>query len=117
MATYSKLKLSGSTDGKQIKVVATATAGTTLHTAVSGTTDYDEIWIWATNSSASDLKLTVEFGGTTAPDDLIEMTIPAESGPIPVIPGLVLHNGSVVRGFAASANLILVSGFVNRITA
>lgn len=115
MATYSKLKLSGSTDGKQIKVAATATAGTTLHTAHA--TDLDEIWIWATNSSTSDLKLTIEFGGTTSPDDLIEMTIPAEAGPIPVIPGLILTNSLVVRGFAASANLVLVSGFVNRITA
>ncbi len=40
MATFSKTKLSGSTDGKQIKVVATSTPGTTIHTGVSGTTDY-----------------------------------------------------------------------------
>ena len=33
MATFTKLKLSGSTDGKAIKVAATATAGTTIHTA------------------------------------------------------------------------------------
>jgi hypothetical protein len=34
MATFSKRILSGSTDGKAIKVVQTATAGTTIHTAV-----------------------------------------------------------------------------------
>ncbi len=38
MATYSKVLLSGSTNGKQIKVAATATPGTTIHTAVTGTT-------------------------------------------------------------------------------
>lgn len=115
MATYSKQKLSASTDGRQVKVVATATAGTTIHTAHA--TDWDEIWIWATNSSTSDLKLTIEFGGTTAPDDLIEKTIPAESGPVLVIPGLVLTNSLVVKAFAASANLILLGGYVNRVTA
>ena len=36
MATYSKELLSGSTNGKGILVVETATAGTLLHTAVSG---------------------------------------------------------------------------------
>ena len=43
MATYSKQLLSGGTNGKNIKVAATATAGTTIHTAVAGTTDIDEI--------------------------------------------------------------------------
>ena len=39
MATYSKQLLSGGTNGKNIKVAATATAGTTIHTAIAGTTD------------------------------------------------------------------------------
>lgn len=117
MATYSKIKLSGSTDGRQIKVVQTATAGTTIHTAVSGTTDYDEIWLYAVNSDTVQRKLTIEFGGTTAPDDLIEVGIPAESGYVLVVPGLVLHNGSVVKAFAETANVVLIGGYVNRITA
>ena len=49
MATFTKLKLSGSTDGKQIKVSQTATAGTTIHTAHA--TSLDEVWLWAVNSS------------------------------------------------------------------
>lgn len=43
----SKTKLSGATNGKQIKVVATATPGTTIHTAVAGTATWDEVWICA----------------------------------------------------------------------
>jgi len=78
MATYSKELLSGSTQGKQIKVVQTATAGTLIHTAVSGTTDLDEIWLYAVNSSASAVKLTIEWGEATAPDGNIEVTVPAE---------------------------------------
>lgn len=116
MPTATKEKLSGSTDGKQIKVGATATPGTLIHTATSSTTTtWDEIWIWCTNSSTSAIKLTIQWGGTTSPDDEIEITIPPESGPIPVIPGLILQNSLVVRAFAGSANLLVISGFVNRV--
>lgn len=114
MATYSKVQLSGGTTGKNIKVAATATAGTTIHTAHASAVD--EIWLWAVNSDSSDRKLTIEFGGTTAPDDLIEMTIPAEDGPYLIVPGWTLTNSLVVRAFAASANVVILNGYVNRIT-
>lgn len=115
MPTYSKLKLSGSTDGRMVKVAATATPGTTIHTAHA--TDLDEIWLYAVNSDATARKLTIEFGGTTSPDDTIELTIQPEAGLVVVVPGLILTNSTVVRAFAASANLVLIGGFVNRITA
>ena len=114
MATYSKIQLSGGTTGKNVKVAATSTPGTTIHTAHATATD--EIWLWAVNSDTSDRKLTIEFGGTTAPDDLIEMTIPAEDGPYLIVPGWTLTNSLVVKAFAATANVILVNGYVNRIT-
>jgi len=112
--TFTKMKLSGSTDGKQIKVVQTATAGDTIHTADA--TALDEIWIYAVNSSATAVKLTIEWGQATAPDGNVEVTIPAESGYMLVIPGLVLTNSLVVKAFAGTANVILLNGFVNRIT-
>lgn len=114
MPNYTKRKLSGSTDGRQIKVTST-TAAVTVHTSVSGTVDFDEVWLYATNSSTSNVKLTVQFGGTTSPDDEIETTITAESGLVLVVPGLVLQNGAVVSAFAATANVINLSGYVNRI--
>lgn len=117
MATYSKELLSGSTQGKQIKVVQTATAGTTIHTAVSGTSDLDEIWLYAVNSSSSAVKLTIEWGEATAPDGNIEVTVPAEDGYMLVAPGLLLQNSLVVKAFAGTANVILINGYVNRITA
>jgi len=115
MATYSKVLLSGSTNGKGVKVVATATAGTTIHTAVAGTSSMDEIWIYAVNSSAAVVKLTLEWGEATAPDGNIELTIPSESGLVLVAPGLLLQNSLVVKAFAATANVILIHGYVNRI--
>jgi hypothetical protein len=52
-----------------------------------------------------------------SPDDLIEMTIPAEDGLYLVVMGLTLTNSLVVTAFAAAANVIMVNGYVNRITA
>ena len=115
-STYTKLKLSSSTDGKQIKVGATGTPGTLLHTAVTGSTDYDEVWIYATNNHTASLNLTIEWGGTTSPDDLIQLAVPAKTGLYLIIPGLVLQNGNAIRAFAGSANLICISGWVNKIT-
>ncbi len=117
MATYSKQLLSGGTNGKNIKVAATATAGTTVHTAVSGTSDMDEIWLYACNTDSTDRKLTIEYGGATSPDELTEITITAEAGWVLVCPGLLLQNGLVVKAFAAAANVVNVNGYVNRITA
>jgi hypothetical protein len=80
MATFSKEILSGSTDGRMIKVAATATAGTTIHTGSATATTLDEVWLYAVNSDTTDRKLTIEWGGVSSPDDLIEFTVPAESG-------------------------------------
>lgn len=115
MATFSKLALSGSTNGKPIAVAATSTPGTTIHTAQSGTSGLDEIWLYAVNSSTTSVKLTIEFGGTTTAEN-IELTITGESGLVLVIPGLVLNNSQVVRAFAGTGSVINISGYVNRIS-
>jgi len=116
MATYSKIPLSGSTNGRMIAVAATSTPGTLIHTATSSTTYEDEIWIYAVNSSTSAVKLTVEWGGTTANTDHIELTITGESGLVLVSPGLVLQNSLVVRAFAGTTNVINIAGYVNRVS-
>ena len=118
-AVFTKVKLSGSTVGRQIKVVATSTPGTTVHATGTSTTTVDELWLYAVNSDTTDRKLTIEFGGVTSPDDLIEVTIPAESGLVCVVPGLILlgtGSATTVAAFCASANVVMVSGYVNRIT-
>ena len=120
MATFSKITLSGSTDGRAIKVAQTATAGTTIHTGSATATTYDEVWLYAMNTDTTDRKLTIEWGGVSAPDDLIEFTVKAESGLYLVVPGLVLKGNAtplVVRAFAATADVVTILGYVNRITA
>jgi hypothetical protein len=118
MATVVKRKLSGSTDGKPIKVVQTATAGDTIHTAVAGTTagTFDEIWLYAYNGHTTTVTLTIEFGGATVPDQNIILTLATKSGLIPIVPGLILQNGMVVKAFASVANVVTISGFINSMT-
>lgn len=119
MATFTKQILSNSTDGKAIKVAATATAGTLIHTGSTTTTTLDEVWIYAVNTSTSSVKLTIEWGEATAPDGNIEVTVLPEAGLVTVIPGLLIKGNATaltVRAFAGTANVICIHGYVNRIT-
>jgi hypothetical protein len=112
-----KRKLTGSTDGLGIKLTQTATAGDLIHTAVAGTTTgtYDEVWLWAQNNHTADVVLTLEFGSHTTDYNII-VTIPYKAGLIPVVPGFVLQNGLDINAFAATANVVILYGFVNAIT-
>ena len=116
MATYSKVPLSESTNGKGVLVAATSSPGTTMHTATSGTTNFDEVWMYAMNSASASVDLTIEYGGTTA-GDIIEITIPSESGLVLVVPGLYLNNSLEVAAFATTTNVISIHGYINRVTA
>lgn len=116
MASYSRQLLSGSANGRTIPIAATATPGTLLHTALSGTTGFDEVYAWVSNTTGSAIPLTIEWGGNADPGDLIvkQLSIPPNSPPIPILTGQVLQNGLAVRAFAASAGLN-VTGYCNRI--
>lgn len=104
--------------GRPVKIAATSTPGTTIHDTGTSSTIQDEIWAWAFNTDTTDRKLTVEFGGTTSPDDTIEMTIPAESGLVPILVGNRLSGtggaARSVKAFAATANVIGVIANINR---
>lgn len=117
MATYSRQLLSASTNGKPIAVAATTSPGTTIHTAVSGTTSYDEVYFWVSNVTSSAATLTVQWGGTTdtADDMVYNYSIPANSPPIPIATGQVLQNGLLVKAWSGTANALNITGYVNRI--
>jgi hypothetical protein len=117
MATYSRLLLSGSTNGREVPVAATATPGTPIHTAVSGTTSFDEVYLWASNVTGAAATLTIEWGGVTDPGDHAckALSIPANSPPIPIMTGQVLNNALLIKAFSGTASAINISGYVNRI--
>ena len=120
MATYTKEILSGSTDGRSIMITATSTPGTIVHTGPTATTTIDEIWLYAVSSSTSDMAVTLEWGGVTAPIDHIEYTVTAESGLHLLAPGIPLKGNStplIVRAFTGGASHVNLYGYVNRIAA
>lgn len=119
MATFTKVLLSGSTQGKGIKVAATASTGTTIHATGTSSSTIDEVWLYAYNSSTGPVTLTVQYGGTTSPDNDIKIDVPATSGLTLVVPGLILTGtgaaANTVYAYAGTANVITISGYVNRI--
>jgi hypothetical protein len=70
------------------------------------------------NQSGADVKLTVEWGGTTTAD-LIEQTITTEAGLTLIAPGIILKGNAsqalIVKAFAPAG--INIFGYVNQITA
>jgi hypothetical protein len=114
MATYGRALLSGSTNGRLIQIAATATLGTTIHTAVSGTSNLDVITLFATNTSASVVALTLEIGGTGAANNMV-VSIPGQSGDFPILSNQMLQNGLVLTAFAGTTNVINIGGYVNTI--
>lgn len=114
-----KIPLSGSIHGRGIKVVATAIGSTptTIHTANAVSTDGlgDDVTLYCFNSDTVSRTLTLGFGGTTAPDDLIKAVIPAGEYDL-VVPGLLLRNALVIAAAADAANVLIVTGYVLRST-
>jgi len=117
MATYTRVLLSGSTSGKPIVVVATATLGTTIHTAVSGAASFDEVYAWVSNVTTAAATLTIEWGGATDPGNHMTkaVSIPPNSPPIPIVTGQVLNGGLVFTAFSGTASALNITGYCNRI--
>lgn len=113
MATYTPIVGSVNTTGRMVAVAATASTGTTLHTAHA--TALDEVTIFATNIDTTARKLTIELGGTSN-SDLVEYTVQPESGEVLIVDAARLTGSVVVTAFAASANVINCRVVVNRIT-
>ena len=112
MATFSKRNLSASSYGNNINVNTTSHSTLTIHTTGTGG-HMDEIWLYATNHSGSDVKLTTEFGGAGSTEHWSEVTIGTEAGWVLVIPGFILDSGGgscSVFAFADTANQVSLQG-------
>jgi hypothetical protein len=120
MATYTKTLLSASSQGQPITVVQTASTGTTIHATGTSSTTIDEIWLYANNTSTSPVLLTVQFGGTGSVQNAKPITLSPQSGDVLIVAGLPLTgdgtNATTTRAFAATASVVTISGYVNRIS-
>lgn len=122
MATYSKQFLSGSTNGLPLSLYSTSSQQPdTIHTTQSSSSVKDEIWVYANNMNSAGATISLFFDN--APAQEIVLTIPAESGLILVIPGLLVSgNGQAGNSLVAylldqaDYGLVNISGYVNRIS-
>lgn len=119
MATYAKYILSGSSGGGPVSILATGLVGTTVHTAPTGTTGMDEVWVWLNNSATTDRYIVTTIGtGSTASDQkpISSFIVPALDGGYQVVPGIPINNGNIVRCYAtATDGAVAAYGYVNRI--
>ncbi len=116
--------LTGSTQGKPVKIVATSTPGTLVHTTDINSTNISRLYLWAINTqaaaTATTVLVTVEFGDATAPDHNIIVPIPGQAGAVQIADGFPLTGsgaaGATVRVFAATTAVINIVGYCLDVT-
>lgn len=113
---FSKRVLSQSTNGRALSVTGTSATGSLIHTSVTGANAWDEVYLWAVNTATVDKQVTIEWAGSTGQaGQPVALNVPSRSGPNLVIPGWPLGGGRRIRAFAATASVVTIHGFVNRI--
>ena len=117
---FTAMTLSAATNGAPIKVLATATAGTTIHTATTSDMPEgcDEVWLWAGSTSGSAINGTLQISsGHVTDGQSINFRVPAAyNGPIAILAGHRVCDGVVISATASVAERIVIWGNVNRIS-
>ena len=116
---FTAMTLSAATNGLPIKILATATAGTTIHTATSadGPEGCDEVWLWAGSTTSVAVNATLHFSNDGAGDRTINFRVPAAyHGPIPILAGHRVLDGVVISATCSVAERVNVWGNVNRVS-
>jgi hypothetical protein len=114
MATIKREILSGSSNGLPEDL---GTSQTEIHTIETTTADYEEVWVWLSNITTSQVVVTLQIGHDSNTDRRVMVKVPAESTVL-AIPGWTFkgHAGpSVIKGATGSANQVNFSGYVNHI--
>jgi hypothetical protein len=110
MATLTKIQLSASPDGDGLNVTTASPidgSDTTIHTAVSGTSHFDEVTLYAYNDHTSAVVLHLKWGDST---DTIKLSVPAQSGLVPIVVGLLISDGNTITASAATVDVITIYG-------
>jgi hypothetical protein len=141
MATFTKQFLSSSVNGSfyglPIEIETSASYpgapayGTQIHTPPAGSTEIDEIWLYATNVGTAAKTLVVQFGNSGSAYEIVQ-ELPSRSGLTLMVPGFVmgktgslsspyLPDGAQIAAYAGGASDsatsdILITGYVNRIS-
>src|SRR5688572_26494551 len=93
-----KRVFSGSSGGRSITI---ATGLTTLHTSVSGASDYDEVFFYVYDSASVARRVSAYVGATLAKDK-VSQSIPPQDGLYLVGPGAPLGLGKVFKALCTA---------------
>jgi len=111
---YTREPISGSTHGRGIKLTGTATGSSVaIHTGQASAVLSDVVTLYAMNSDTVVRRVSLEWGGTTSPDDIIVMDLPPKSGLVPLVVDLLIRNSLPCKAWADAANVVMIFGFVN----
>lgn len=119
--SVSRIPLSASTQGEGIKIAATSTPGTLVHTTGTSDTVQDEIRLYAFCRHTTAVAVTVEWGGAGTDLSFVQ-TVQINAGLIRLTPPedlVLLGSGSValtVKVFAGTTNVVYIYGSVFRCT-
>lgn len=119
---WSKIVLSCSVDGRLIDITGIlASTANTVHTAITGVGDFDEIFAYVINTATADREITFKWGVTVAGVTDVgrrqfSIRVTQLDGPVLVIPGWPLRAGNIVEAFATIAGQVLVGGYAHRVT-
>ena len=103
--------LSSSTAGRGIAVAATASPGTALHNP--GTSNTDQIELDAVSLHSADVTLTIEWGGTSAADQIKVTLHPGEG--MRLVQSVLLTGNLAIAAFASVASVVNIHGRALRI--
>jgi hypothetical protein len=122
---FSIIPFSASTDFRGIKVTATASAGDTVHVAQASASLPDFVTIDIENTDTVARPYTLQWGGTTSPDDKITgVVLPGDC--LRVLTQKPIRNALTVKCFSGTmtwvdgvsytgaANVLVVHGHVQR---
>lgn len=123
---FSKIVLSGSTNGRGIFVTGTLPSTASLiHTAITGTADYDEVYIYIVNNATTNRECVLRWAVTTAnvtdvPQRNINYLVTQQSGPVLAVPGWPLMDANRIEAYATAAMAtsggIAIYGYAHRVT-
>lgn len=68
------------------------------------------VTIVANNTHSASVLLTIEFGGTTDPDDHIEVNIGSQRGLQVICDRMPINNGLTIAAFASVADVVVCFG-------
>jgi hypothetical protein len=122
---YTFSHLSSSPDGRPIQITATGATNMTgaaalplvtgqiIHSGIAGTSQFDEVFLYATNRQGSGVYLVLQWGAVTSGTS-IQTTVAPNDGVSQVAFGTPINSGSILYAYSNVNGPISVMGYIQR---